>query len=165
MEPGSEAAQRAIAGHFRDTGPMTSEPWAKVGQAVRNQRLHLGWTQQDAAEHAGVSLATWRLIEAGGRDRYQELTIRGVCRAFGWPTDAFAVILGGGDPPELVDLESTGAAKATATATAATPAERPARDDRPLPVGFARKYLELTHTEQAMVEGYLEALLDRRARG
>src|SRR4051794_26116983 len=79
-------AQGAIADHFRDTGDMTTtEAWKRVGDAVRNQRLHLGWTQQDASEHAGVSLATWRLIESAGRDRYQDLTMRGVCRAFGWP--------------------------------------------------------------------------------
>jgi len=147
---------------------MTSESWNDIGAAVRNQRLHLGWTQQEAAENAGLSLATWRLIEAGGRDRYQELTIRGVCRAFGWPIDAFAVTLAGGDPPDVVDLENTPSAKAEAAPRVSrnliTTADSPDRPERPLPVGFAKKYLELTHTEQAMLEGYLQALLDRRGR-
>lgn len=139
---------------------MTSTPWEEIGRAVRNQRLHLGWTQQDAADRAGLSLATWRTIEAGGRDLYQELTIRKVCRSFGWPSDAFTVILDGGGAPALVDLAQTGSARDAATAAAAR-SDQPVRPARPLPIGFARKYLALTHTEQAMVEGYLDALLAR----
>jgi transcriptional regulator with XRE-family HTH domain len=139
---------------------MTSGSWKDIGEAVRNQRLHLGWTQQDAADQSGMSLATWRLIEAGERELYQELTIRKVCRAFGWPSDAFTVTLDTGEPPELVELTQTSSARATA-ASAAALADRPAR---PLPIGFARKYLALTHTEQAMVEGYLDALLARQTR-
>jgi hypothetical protein len=143
----------------------TSEAWERVGHAVRNQRLHLGWTQQDAAEHAGVSLATWRLIEAAGRDRYQDLTMRGVCRAFQWPNDTFATLLAGGDPPPLVDESqlTPPPTPAAAGSTAGAGTEAGGRDAS-LPAGFARKYLSLSHREQAMLEGYLEALIDRRTR-
>ena len=59
--------------------------WTRVGDAVKDRRLALGWTQQDAADRAGVSLATWRLIELAGRERFQELTLRGLVRGLGWP--------------------------------------------------------------------------------
>jgi len=144
----------------------TNEAWERVGHAVRNQRLHLGWTQQEASENAGVSLATWRLIEAAGRDRYQDLTMRGVCRAFGWPNDTFPALLGGAEPPPLLDasqLPTPAAPPFAATADPANPTVPPGRDAS-LPAGFARKYLTLSHREQAMLEGYLEALIDRRTR-
>jgi transcriptional regulator with XRE-family HTH domain len=133
-----------------------TEPWQRVGHAVRNQRLHLGWTQQEAAERANVSLATWRLIESGGRDRYQDLTVRGVCRAFGWPTDAFTTILEGGEAPAVESDDRPG--------PGASATEPTSPDESSLPAGFARKYLELTPREQAMVQGYLEGLVDRRNR-
>jgi len=144
----------------------TTEDWERVGHAVRNQRLHLGWTQQEASEHAGVSLATWRLIEAAGRDRYQDLTRRGVCRAFSWPIDTFTSSLAGGEPPELVDLSQlTPPAPRPTSTPAPEPTDSPiVGRDTSLPAGFARKYLSLSHREQAMLEGYLEALVDRRTR-
>ena len=150
----------------------TSDAWERVGHAVRNQRLHLGWTQQEAAEHAGVSLATWRLVEAAGRDRYQELTMRGVCRAFSWPIDAFATILAGDEPPELVDRSQLKPPPPPLPILIPRPrgdnpisaSGPPDGRDTSLPAGFARKYLTLTHLEQAMLEGYLEALVDRRNR-
>ena len=128
-----------------------------MGRAVRDQRLHVGWTQQEAAERAGVSLATWRLIESGGRDRYQELTVRGVTRCLGWPADAFDRILDGEPAPPL------GAVAAHAPAT--SPTSRTAPGDAELPAGFAQKYLELTPEEQAMVHGYVDGLAERRTAG
>ena len=142
----------------------TSEAWERVGHAVRNQRLHLGWTQQEASEHAGVSLATWRLIEAAGRDRYQDLTMRGVCRAFQWPNDTFTTLLAGGDPPPLVDASQLTPPKPAATGSPTGSGAPAGGRDASLPSGFARKYLSLSHREQAMLEGYLEALIDRRTR-
>ena len=131
------------------------EPWKRVAEAVRDRRLTLGWTQQDAADRAGVSLATWRLIESAGRDRYQDLTVRGVCRALGWSATTFDDIVAGGDPPTAEE--------------AGPPADAPSlvdrvRADGTIPAGFARKYLELTPEEQAMVQGYVEGLAARHER-
>ena len=131
------------------------EPWKRVALAVRDRRLNLGWTQQEAADRAGVSLATWRLIESAGRDRYQDLTVRGVCRALGWSANTFDDIVAGGDAPTPEESQ--------------TPSERPAVSPRPrfdgtIPAGFARKYLELTPEEQAMVQGYVEGLAARHGR-
>src|SRR3954447_6799488 len=155
MGPPSAEPHQAIADHFRDTGFMTTnEAWERVGHAVRNQRLHLGWTQQEASEHAGVSLATWRLIEAAGRDRYQDLTMRGVCRAFGWPNDTFPALLAGAQPPPLVDASQLPKPAAPPAAASDSPSAGPSPSrDVALPAGFARKYLALSHREQAMLEG------------
>lgn len=35
---------------------------------IRNRRLELGWTQEYAAEKAGISVATYRRIEYGVRN-------------------------------------------------------------------------------------------------
>lgn len=130
------------------------EPWTRVAEAVKDRRLHLGWTQQEASDRAGVSLATWRLIESAGRDRYQDLTVRGVSRALGWPSTTFDHIVAGGDAPSPDE--------------AWPPAERtpppPVRADGTVPAGFARKYLELSAEEQAMVQGYIEGLAARHER-
>jgi len=55
----------------------------------------------------------------------------------------------GGDPP--TDDEA-------ATPPERAPASPPPRFDGNIPSGFARKYLELTPEEQAMVQGYVEGL-------
>jgi transcriptional regulator with XRE-family HTH domain len=133
-----------------------------MGDAVKERRLALGWTQQEAAERSSVSLATWRLIELGGRERYQELTLRGVIRGLGWPLDALDRLRSGGDPPGPDELTEP-------PPNPNTPPEsgRPRRafdylqPEQSLPAGFARKYMDLTPEEQGMVQGYLEGLFAR----
>src|SRR3954465_13494660 len=120
------------------------ESWERVGRAVRDRRLHLGWTQQEAADHSGVSLATWRLVELGGRDRYQDLTLRGVSKALGWPNDAMEGILAGGDPPP-------GGPPPDPTAPLEISPDRGTfTEANGLPSGFTRKYLELSIEERGM---------------
>ncbi len=131
------------------------EPWKRVAQAVKDRRLHLGWTQQEASDRAGVSLATWRLIESAGRDRYQDLTVRGVSRALGWSANTFDIIVAGGDAPTNEEADTP------PERSVATP---PPRVEGTIPSGFARKYLELTPEEQAMVQGYVEGLAARHER-
>jgi transcriptional regulator with XRE-family HTH domain len=69
-----------------------------VGLAVRARRLDLGWTQQQLASAAGVSLATVRNVEAGAQAHYRALTRHGICRALGWPPDALAALSQEGEP-------------------------------------------------------------------
>lgn len=38
-----------------------------VGELIRERRLARGWTQEDAAERAGVSVGSWRNTESGRR--------------------------------------------------------------------------------------------------
>jgi transcriptional regulator with XRE-family HTH domain len=39
---------------------------AELGQAIRRRRIGQQWSQQDAAERAGLGVRTWRRMEAEG---------------------------------------------------------------------------------------------------
>ncbi len=144
--------------------PGSEQAWKRLGDAVKDRRLALGWTQQEAADRSGVSLATWRLIELGGRERYQELTLRGLMRGLGWPRESVDRIRTGGDPPGPDEVTEPPPNPKTQPES-----ERRRRSfeylvpEQSLPAGFARKYLDLTPEEQGMVQGYLEALFARHA--
>ncbi len=122
---------------------MGTKRWDDLGRAVRDQRLQFGWTQRSAAERAGLSLATWRLVESGGRDGYQDLTIRSICRVFGWPNDAIQALLDGGLAPKDATLPETGSNSKSA-----------------MPREYAEKYVALSESQQAMVHGYIDATWD-----
>jgi len=155
----------AIVSDVDETDPIELKAqWTRVGEAVKDRRLELGWTQQEAADRSGVSLATWRLIESAGRERFQELTLRGLVRGLGWPVGAIEQLRAGGPPPGPDEL--TDPAPNPHEADAAGAPRRRAFDylnpEASLPVGFARKYLDLTPEEQGMVQGFMEGLFARR---
>ena len=102
------------------------------------------------AEAAGVSLATWRLLETAGRERYQGLTLRGVTSALGWAPDAVDQLLAG-------DIDPSGLVAATGP-DALT--DVTAGDD--VPVGFARRWRDLTPEERAKVLGFVDGLVAGR---
>lgn len=135
-----------------------------MGEAVKDRRLSLGWTQQEAADRSGLSLATWRLIELGGRERYQELTLRGLIRGLGWPLGAVDRLRQGGSAPGPDEVSEP---PPNPNSLPESARRRRAFDylapEQSLPAGFARKYLDLTAEEQGMVQGYLEALFARHA--
>jgi len=138
--------------------------WTRVGEAVKDRRLELGWTQQEAADRSGVSLATWRLIESAGRERFQELTLRGLVRGLGWPVGAIEQLRAGGPAPGPEELTDPAPNPHDPAASGST--RRRAFDylqpEQSLPAGFARKYLDLTPEEQGMVQGFMEGLFARR---
>jgi transcriptional regulator with XRE-family HTH domain len=138
--------------------------WERVGDAVKDRRLALGWTQQEAADRSGVSLATWRLVESAGRERFQELTLRGLVRGLGWPVGAIEQLRAGGPAPAPDEL--TDPAPNPHDAEAGHAPRRRTFDylqpEQSLPAGFARKYLDLTPEEQGMVQGFMEGLFARR---
>lgn len=39
----------------------------ELGRAIRERRVAQQWTQQEAAERAGMALRTWRRLELGGQ--------------------------------------------------------------------------------------------------
>lgn len=122
------------------------DDWIRVAKAVRRRRVELGRTQQEIADDAGVSLATWRLIESAGRDRYQDLTVRGVTKALGWHADAIDTLLDGeAELAELAERPSTGAVAGA------------------VPAGLASRWADLTPEEQSKVAGFIEGLLAGRA--
>lgn len=121
------------------------EGWDRVAGAVRARRLELGRTQQDMAEQATVSLATWRLVESSGRDRYQDLTVHGICRSLGWRTDAFELLLGGEVPMAELRADRAGG-----------------EADVEVPAGLARKWHDLSPAERSKVEGFIDGLMAGR---
>lgn len=127
--------------------PSTAD-WKRVGDAVRSRRLELGRTQQEIAEQAAVSLATWRLVETAGRDRYQDLTIRGLCRALGWRPDAIESLLAGDVPQEELHAELS-----------------PGDLEAVVPAGLARKWHDMSPAERSKVEGFIDGLLAGRNKG
>ena len=44
-----------------------------IGQRLRKQRLAKGWTQQDLANRAGISVSTLKLLEHEGKGSLQRL--------------------------------------------------------------------------------------------
>lgn len=122
-----------------------SEGWNRVAKTVRRRRVEMGRTQQDIAEQAGVSLATWRLVETAGRDRYQDLTVRGLTRALGWRPEAIDLLLAGDVPDDELLVPTPPSASAE------------------VPAGLARRWRDLSAEEQSKVEGFIEGLLANRS--
>lgn len=60
------------------------EVWWRLGGLIKERRVFLGMKQTEAAERAGVSVATWRLLESGARTAYRPLTLKAVQRALEW---------------------------------------------------------------------------------
>jgi transcriptional regulator with XRE-family HTH domain len=147
------------------SAPTTTDRPATAGEIVRERRLRLGWTQQEASNRAEVSLATWRLIETGGRPRYQALTGHRVARALGWPPSSLTDMLAGDvDGTDLLD-EAVPADPAPAGPTNAQGSSQPAAtpEGTPVPASFAHRWTQLTDEEQAMVSGFIEGLVARRS--
>jgi transcriptional regulator with XRE-family HTH domain len=127
---------------------VTARTWEEVGALVRDRRIELGLTQEGVARDGGLSVATWRLLEQGGRDRYQQLTLSGAARALGWPHDAILRLLDG------VELAALGAIDRPRTTEPAA--------DAGAPTGLSKKWSELTAQERARVEAFIDGILSTR---
>ena len=103
---------------------------------------------------AGVSLATWRLLETAGRERYQGLTLRGVTRALGWSDDAIDRLLEGPVDGDALRVEG----RAADHRSEGGPADE-------VPVGFSSRWRDLTPQERAKVLGFVDGLLAGRPGG
>lgn len=65
----------------------------RLGDAVKERRLELRWSKQKAADEAGVTIVTYRNVEAGRSAR--ETTYAGIETAFGWAPRTCLAILDG----------------------------------------------------------------------
>lgn len=74
-----------------DTAPV-------IANALRARRAALLLTQGDAAQAAGVSVATWQKAESGRPMEYQPRTKKAIARALQWPDDALDRLVAGEDP-------------------------------------------------------------------
>lgn len=81
-------------------GDVRTEALKRLAAAVRDRRLELGWTKQQSAKEAGVTVVTYRQVETAQSVR--DTTYAAIERAFGWPAGACMAILDEGPvrPPE-----------------------------------------------------------------
>lgn len=78
---------------------MTSRKSAvSVGSAIKKHRTRNGLSQVTLATNAGMALSTLRRFEHDEDDAHTEATEYRLCRALGWPEDAFDRIRNGEDP-------------------------------------------------------------------
>lgn len=87
MNPGSDDVSWVEEGSPEDLD-LFLETSRRVGAVIRERRLQLDLTQQQAAASAGVSPTTWRSIERGSSPGFRDLTLRSIARALDWPTTA-----------------------------------------------------------------------------
>ena len=63
-------------------GPKTINGSLELGKAIRERRIELGMTIEEAAKNAGVGVKTWCRYETGNSIREDKRT--GLCRALMW---------------------------------------------------------------------------------
>jgi hypothetical protein len=75
--------------------------WHRLAESVRERRVELGMTQEEARAAGGPSTATMRLIEGALQESYQASTLRDLERALQWQRGSVRMVLAGGDPVPL----------------------------------------------------------------
>lgn len=81
---------------------MNRDPqaWARLGQALKQAREHLGIPQDGLATQAGVSTASVQSAEYGKPPKGRmPFTIGKIANALGWPVGAVDAVLNGDAPP------------------------------------------------------------------
>jgi len=132
---------------------ITAEPhlWGRVAAVIRERRanLNLTHTQATMAAGGGVSMNVWSLLENNKQTKYRSRTLVAVARALQWPDDAIFRVLDGLEP---VDEQAPTPTRITS----------PDGETVTVPAGLARRLREATPDDIARLEGYLDALFERR---
>lgn len=88
---------------------ITSSPedWKRVGDLVRQRRLELGLTIEEALDRATpkISRSVWSNLERGAQESYAEISLAGICSALQWSADSISKLLHGDPPTEFVRNE------------------------------------------------------------
>lgn len=87
-----------------------------VAQAVRRARERLGYTQEQAAEVAGLGVVTWRQIEGG--EAVRSLSLAKAERGLGWGAGTLEALGRGGGPPARSPGEAVAGARLDLTEAA-----------------------------------------------
>lgn len=74
-----------------------------LGETVRNRRLALGLSKEEAARRGGMSVKTWTSVEKG--DVVRDVTYAGVDKALRWESGSAEAVLDGNDPTEIEEPE------------------------------------------------------------
>lgn len=72
--------------------------WERLARFVRERRVELGLTQEDARGAGGPSTATMRLIEGALQTSYQPATLRDLEKVLQWKRGSVRAVLAGGEP-------------------------------------------------------------------
>ena len=83
---------------------MAAKDWERLAEFVRERRVELGLTQEDARAAGGPSTATMRLLEGALQHSYQPATLRDLENVLQWGRGSVRMILAGGDPVPLADF-------------------------------------------------------------
>lgn len=73
-----------------------------ISVVVKRRRAEMRVTQTEAAARAGISLATWNLLEGGRQEKFRPFTLRKASVGLGWPDDTLERIADGEDPDEVL---------------------------------------------------------------
>lgn len=91
----------------------TAEAWKRVGQAVRQRRIELGFSSQiELSSAGGPGLSTLSKIERGVQLSYEDQVIWRLEQALQWESGSVQAILDGGQPtvknaaPDRVTVEA-----------------------------------------------------------
>ncbi|MGH7743967.1 MAG: helix-turn-helix domain-containing protein, partial [Candidatus Dormibacteria bacterium] len=74
--------------------------WERVAAAVKDARLELHWSIEEATRRANLSSKTYRQVERGERVHFRSL--EAIQRAFGWPPNMAELISSGHHPSEIM---------------------------------------------------------------
>lgn len=131
-----------------------SETSAKrLGDLIRERRTHIGLRQTEIIAAAGVSIATWRLIERGAATSFRGLTLAGVEKALEWPRGTIAEIVS----PRGLSVQRTN------ELIECPDTKPPGSDALEVPLEMAAlsgKLERLTAKERAAVETLIDTMLE-----
>lgn len=89
------------------TPTAADEDWPMVARAITDRMRELRLSQQQLAARAGISTATIRVLQRGGRRAHDE-TLAALSRALGWPDDYLLAMLLGRPVPAASQETRTG---------------------------------------------------------
>ncbi len=95
---------------------LDDDAWRHAGRRVRERRVGLSLSEEDAARRAELDVSTWQRVERGGGRLCRRRRVEAVCTALGWAPDAIERMVVG-EEPKLVG-ERAGHARAGHAAAA-----------------------------------------------
>lgn len=144
-------------------GPDVAEDYKRAGERIDAVRLRRGLTQGEAADAAGVSSTSWNVV-VNGRSAVSPRTAAKIMTWCGWTPESYQRLLDGQEPEPLTtwsDIEQLGATGPRSSPSRSNEGALGPRGDPP-PAGYGRRWPELSPSERAKVEAFIDGLLANR---
>ncbi len=77
---------------------LDDDAWRHAGRRVRERRVGLSLSEEDAARRAELDVSTWQRVERGGGRLCRRRRVEAVCTALGWAPDAIERMVVGEEP-------------------------------------------------------------------